>query len=75
MKECQFQALLTLSSSDEIETNGVVFQVDCAEHDRHVRFSTSKEFLLVFPKTFERMLLAELCKDCECVKEDAHAAD
>ena len=71
MKECQFQALLTLSSSDETETNGVVLQVDCAERDRHVRFSTSEEFLLVFPKTLERMLLAGLCKGCDCAKEDA----
>lgn len=64
MKECQFQALLTLNCADDAMTDGLVERVDCAQNDRHVEFRTSKEFLLLFPKTHERMLLAELCKKC-----------
>ena len=71
MDECQFQALLTVRNSDEITTDSVVSEVDCAERNRRIRFSTSTSFGLVFPQTRERMLLAELCKGCERVKEDA----
>lgn len=68
MKECQVQALLTLNSADDALMNGVVERIDCAECDRHVEFRACKEFMLLFPKAYDQILLAELCKGCEAAE-------
>ena len=64
MKECQFQALLTLQSREDALADELVERVHCTCCDRHVEFRTSNEFPLVFPKMHERVLLTELCKNC-----------